>query len=289
MEQSWYWRVGLVVAVALFGLWVLVPTYCYFRLPPDKRNTEAYAKSVPRFPLSPGADTRLNLGLDSFIFIDDNPVECAEVRAGCPDVLTLEWPLDPARAELLLRHTWELDPRNATAEDQRRTELYREEFHRQEAQAQTLTFRDFIASLDLQVDIAPLAPADLKRSSQLTLRTNQFNFTTIRRRVPEIQQLLGEGKLECLVVEVEDRELGHERLLLGDVLDRLERHRDVDARIRDRQARARRALEADGLLAPERKRFITRSRRDFSLKEGRSNDWIMLMFWVSVGVSILSL
>jgi len=64
MEQSWYWRVGLVVAVALFGLWVLVPTYCYFRLPPDKRNTEAYAKSVPRFPLSPGADTRLNLGLD---------------------------------------------------------------------------------------------------------------------------------------------------------------------------------------------------------------------------------
>ena len=40
---------------------------------------------------------RLNLGLDSFVFIDDNPVECAEVRAGCPEVLTLQWPQD-ARA-----------------------------------------------------------------------------------------------------------------------------------------------------------------------------------------------
>ena len=148
---------------------------------------------------------RLNLGLDSLVFIDDNPVECAEVRAGCPDVLTLEWPLEPARAQMLLQHTWELDPRSATAEDQRRTELYREEFRRQEAQAQTLTFRDFIASLELQVDIAPLAPADLKRSSQLTLRTNQFNFTTRRRDEGELQALAAAGTHEIRTVKVRDR------------------------------------------------------------------------------------
>ncbi len=148
---------------------------------------------------------RLNLGLDSLIFIDDNPVECAEVRSACPEILTLEWPPDAERATRLLQHTWELDPRSGTAEDQRRTELYREEFRRQEAQAQTLTFRDFIASLELQVDIAPLSPADLKRSSQLTLRTNQFNFTTKRRDEGELQALVSAGTYEIRTVTVRDR------------------------------------------------------------------------------------
>ncbi len=64
MEQSWYWRVALIVVGTLIAIWLLVPSFFYFRLPPDKRNTEAYTKSVPRFPLSPGPGTRLNLGLD---------------------------------------------------------------------------------------------------------------------------------------------------------------------------------------------------------------------------------
>ena len=78
---------------------------------------------------------RLNLGLDSFVFIDDNPVECAEVRANCPEVLTLQWPQEPERAERLTRHIWELDAAKATKEDARRTALYQEEFKRQEARA----------------------------------------------------------------------------------------------------------------------------------------------------------
>ncbi|MBA3885804.1 MAG: SDR family NAD(P)-dependent oxidoreductase, partial [Acidobacteria bacterium] len=148
---------------------------------------------------------RLNLGLDSFLFIDDNPVECAEVRAACPKVLTLEWPQDADRAIRLLRHTWELDARGATAEDRRRTELYKEEFRRQELQTETLTFRDFIASLELVVEIAPLAPEDLKRASQLTLRTNQFNFTTRRREEGDLQALTSAGRHDVRTVRVRDR------------------------------------------------------------------------------------
>jgi FkbH-like protein len=147
---------------------------------------------------------RLNLGLDSFVFIDDNPVECAEVRAACPHVLTLEWPQDADAARRLLLHTWELDPRGSTAEDRRRTELYREEFKRQELQ-QTLTFRDFIDSLGLAVDIQPLTAEDLKRASQLTLRTNQFNFTTIRRDEAAMQALASAGTHEIRTVRVRDR------------------------------------------------------------------------------------
>src|SRR5512136_1056329 len=62
MEQSWYTRVALIVAVALFSLWQLVPSWHYFQLPPAERNGEAYEKSVPGW--GPDARKHLNLGLD---------------------------------------------------------------------------------------------------------------------------------------------------------------------------------------------------------------------------------
>eukprot|EP00913_Durusdinium_trenchii_P010897 g10226.t1 len=148
---------------------------------------------------------RLNLGLDSFIFIDDNPVECAEVQAGCPEVLTLQWPQEPDRALNLLQHTWELDPRQGTREDQKRTQLYQEEFSRQELQSNTQTFRDFIKSLKLDIQIAPLAIDDLPRASQLTLRTNQFNFTTRRRNESEVRSLINSEQHAIRSVKVRDR------------------------------------------------------------------------------------
>jgi preprotein translocase subunit SecD len=62
MERSWYWRVGLIAAVALLSLYQLVPSWFYFRLPPDQRNTEAFEQSVPRW--APAPRHHLNLGLD---------------------------------------------------------------------------------------------------------------------------------------------------------------------------------------------------------------------------------
>jgi preprotein translocase subunit SecD len=62
MEQSWYSRVALIVAVALFSLWQLVPSWSYFKLPPEERNGEVYEKSVPGW--GPDAKKHLNLGLD---------------------------------------------------------------------------------------------------------------------------------------------------------------------------------------------------------------------------------
>ncbi len=62
MERSWYWRVALIVGVAIFSVYQLVPSWFYFKLPPDQRNTEAYDQSVPRW--APAARQHLNLGLD---------------------------------------------------------------------------------------------------------------------------------------------------------------------------------------------------------------------------------
>src|SRR5512138_1929730 len=62
MERSWYWRVALVVGVALFSIYQLVPSWFYFKLPPDQRNGEAYDQSVPKWAGDP--KRHLNLGLD---------------------------------------------------------------------------------------------------------------------------------------------------------------------------------------------------------------------------------
>jgi len=62
MERTWYWRLGLVLAVLFWSVWQLVPTWSYFRLPPAERNGAAYEQSVPRW--APDAKKHLNLGLD---------------------------------------------------------------------------------------------------------------------------------------------------------------------------------------------------------------------------------
>jgi FkbH-like protein len=145
----------------------------------------------------------LNLGLNSFIFVDDNPVECAEVNANCPDVLTLQLPVT-GDMQQFLTHVWAFDHLQVTAEDAQRTALYQQNAERQRFQQQALTMTDFLADLEMVIDIAEPAAAQLSRVAQLTQRTNQFNCTTRRRSEAEIQQLMQSG-MACRVVTVRDR------------------------------------------------------------------------------------
>jgi FkbH-like protein len=147
---------------------------------------------------------QLKLGLDSFVFVDDSPVECAEVEAGCPGVLALQMPADNEQWPLFLRHVWAFDHLKATAEDKRRTGLYRENAEREQSREESQSFDDFIASLELNVEILPMEAQHLARASQLTQRTNQFNCTTIRRSESEIVQAISAGA-QCLIVNLRDR------------------------------------------------------------------------------------
>ena len=165
----------------------------------------------------------LNLGLDSFIFIDDNPLECAEVRVNCPEVLTLQLPEQTEQIPNYLENIWAFDRLQNTAEDKQRTTLYQQNIQRESFRQETITFNDFLAGLNLKVSIDPISNQQLARVSQLTQRTNQFNFATIRRGASEIQQLLDSGQLECLVVEVSDRfgDYGLVGAILFKALDRV--------------------------------------------------------------------
>lgn len=147
----------------------------------------------------------LKLGLDSFIFIDDNPVEIAEVRANCPEVLAIQLPQDSNQIPLFLEHFWALDVLKVTAEDRARTEMYRQNIERESFQQESLTFDEFIAGLKLVIDIDWLTDSQLARAAQLTQRTNQFNATTIRRYEAELRELCQSKQLEALTVKVGDR------------------------------------------------------------------------------------
>jgi FkbH-like protein len=144
----------------------------------------------------------LNLGLDSFVFIDDNPVECAEVEANCPGVLVLNLPIQQDFVTFL-QHVWPLDLMDVTDEDRRRTAMYQENLARDRYQKSASTLGDFLAGLDLHIDIVDPRPDLLPRLAQLTMRTNQFNFSTRRRSEAEIARLSGESG--CRAVMVRDR------------------------------------------------------------------------------------
>lgn len=141
----------------------------------------------------------LELGLDSFILVDDNPKECTEAQAGAPDVLALPLPAGASDIPEFLRHVWAFDRIRITAEDTRRAEMYSERAARARAQGMAGSLQEFLDSLRLEVTIAPMEPAQLARVAQLTQRTNQMNASGIRRTEAEI------GGLECWAVTVRDR------------------------------------------------------------------------------------
>lgn len=147
----------------------------------------------------------LQLGLDSFIFVDDSPMECAEVKDGCPEVLTCLLPPEPAAIPELLGNHWAFDHLAPTEEDRKRTEMYRANAARTEVLASVGNLEDFLEKLELKCDIRDAAAVDYPRVAQLTQRTNQFNANPIRRTENEIQDLLRGGRAHCQVVEVRDR------------------------------------------------------------------------------------
>ncbi|GAA3769228.1 hypothetical protein GCM10022403_000880 [Streptomyces coacervatus] len=116
----------------------------------------------------------LNLGLDSFLFLDDNPAEIAKVRSALPQVLSVTCPPTP-ELQAFLGRLWPLVPAAATSEDALRARFYEQERERDTAREQA-GFEEFLDGLELEVDIRPLSAPDVPRAEQLVRRTNQFTL-----------------------------------------------------------------------------------------------------------------
>ena len=146
----------------------------------------------------------INIGLDSFVLIDDNPAECEQVRTNVPSVLTVQKRNDTENIDYIL-NSWIFDRNKITEEDKKRSVMYEKEAARIQLKSQLKTYKEFIDDLHINIQINPVGAEEIPRVSQLTFRTNQFNFTTIRRSEEEIKSLIDDQRHWVHFVRLNDK------------------------------------------------------------------------------------
>ncbi len=136
----------------------------------------------------------LNLGLESFIFVDDSDHECDAVRQALPQVEVVQAPANLLSLPGCLDHLARLEPLSQTEEDRDKSRLYAEERSRRELQeslsGQGGDYAAYLRSLDMRMQIGIDDAGQLKRLAQLTQKTNQFNLTTRRYEEKQIGEFL---------------------------------------------------------------------------------------------------
>jgi FkbH-like protein len=122
----------------------------------------------------------LNLGLDAFVFLDDNPMERGLVRQMLPDVAVPELPTDPALYVATLRAAGYFEAVAFSDEDRKRADFYSQNARRVSLQKQAGDMESYLRSLAMVMTISPFNAVGRARISQLCNKSNQYNLTTHR-------------------------------------------------------------------------------------------------------------
>jgi FkbH-like protein len=132
----------------------------------------------------------LNLNADSFVFIDDNPVECEFVKSLLPDVTVLQVPEKLYYLPEILFEDGLFDTLTLSEEDKIRTLLYQGEALRKKEKEKFSNLDEYLSSLQIEIIIHRAKPEEISRIAQLTQKTNQFNFTTKRYSEEQIKSFI---------------------------------------------------------------------------------------------------
>lgn len=149
----------------------------------------------------------LNIGLDSIVFIDDNPVERESIKKELPQVVVPDFPEDTSQLEDFAVQIYNdyFYTLFTTNEDDKKTEIYKQNKRRIEAVKSSGSYEEFLNSLNTEITIWRINEDDIKRASQLTQKTNQFNLTTKRYSEAELFSLLNEEVYDCFIANVKDK------------------------------------------------------------------------------------
>ena len=134
----------------------------------------------------------LNIGLESFVFVDDSPHERHSVRQQLPQITVVGIPEQLADLPFCLDHLPQLEIMSLTQEDRQRTELYAQEGQRRQLALVSRSLDEYLASLHMIMVIGLDDHRHVARIAQLTQRTNQFNLTTHRYTEGEVQRFISE-------------------------------------------------------------------------------------------------
>ncbi len=147
----------------------------------------------------------LNLGIDSFVFLDDNPVEREWMRAALPQVRVPELPADPVERVSFLRELPFFRRIALTDADRKRAESYKTQGLRRELQEKSGSIEAFIASLEQVITIQPVHDGSIARAAQMAQRTNQFNLTSQRYTVGDLEAMRRDPQIEMVTLSVRDK------------------------------------------------------------------------------------
>ena len=152
-------------------------------------------------------ETELNLTEGGIIFIDDNPIERETVKGECPEAYVPEFPSDTTELISFAENIWfdYCRPLRVLGEDLRKTEMYQNEQRRKQEMGNSLNLDEYIAKLEMVIDIHRMAAGELDRVSQLIRKTNQFNLTTKRYSKSEIEKIAGNPDNAIYVVYSSDK------------------------------------------------------------------------------------
>ncbi|MEO8340731.1 MAG: HAD-IIIC family phosphatase [Nitrospirota bacterium] len=167
----------------------------------------------------------LGIGLDSLVFIDDNPVEREAIRQFVPEVDVIPLPTDPSYYVGSLAQYLMFETSSFTPEDSQRTYQYRTRAQCAALEKNSGSIDDFYKSLQMQAIVAPFDEVNLPRVAQLIGKTNQFNLTTRRYGMSRLEAFVKDSSYVHLALRLRDRFAEHGLVSLiiarhqGDILD----------------------------------------------------------------------
>ncbi|WP_213979272.1 HAD-IIIC family phosphatase [Sphingomonas sp. dw_22] len=149
--------------------------------------------------------TDLNIGLDSLVFVDDNPVERALVRQELPMVAVPETSDEPIASIRALEDGGYFESIAVTEDDRARTAQYQDNRGREAVKASATDLDSYLLSLDMELTVKPFDTIGLRRTVQLINKTNQFNLTTRRYAEEEIRAVMADPGAIGLQLRLTDR------------------------------------------------------------------------------------
>lgn len=133
---------------------------------------------------------QLRIGLDSLVFVDDNPAERALVRGQLPQVKVPEIGADVSDYARIIERNLYFEKAELSEEDQKRSAYYAADRHREDARGEFASYDEYLFALRMRAEVGTFSEGYLTRIVQLINKTNQFNLTTRRYTSPEVSALL---------------------------------------------------------------------------------------------------
>lgn len=147
----------------------------------------------------------LNIGIDSLVFVDDNPAERQRIRGALPQVAVPELPEDVAAYVRAVADAGYFEAAGFTDEDRARGEQYAANNEREALKGSAQSMEEFRRSLGMAMPFGPVTPMDLARVGQLINKTNQFNVTMRRYTQQEIESIVQDSGNLALQFRLGDR------------------------------------------------------------------------------------